>query len=54
GHCLEQIRQYVMCFGDLTPVLTRYYESVGRNYADSDVLHTCRNFGDLREWMNER
>ncbi|CZR55583.1 uncharacterized protein PAC_05471 [Phialocephala subalpina] len=53
-HCLEQIRQYVMCSGDLTPVPTRYYESVGRNYADSDVLHTCRNFGDLREWMNER
>ncbi|MCJ1355240.1 MAG: hypothetical protein MMC33_005231 [Icmadophila ericetorum] len=54
GHCIEQIRQYVMCAGDMTAYGTRYYASVDRNYADSDVTHTCRNFEKLREWTSKR
>ena len=50
-HCIEQLRQSVMCAGDMTPVPTRYYASLGRNYVDSDVRHTCRNFGTLQEWV---
>jgi hypothetical protein len=53
-HCIEQIRQYVMCSGDMTPTPTKYYKSLGRNYVDSDVIHTCRNFKKLRDWMVSR
>jgi len=53
-HCLTQIRQYVMCAGDLTVVPTRHYPGIGRNYIDSDVVHTCRNFEALRGWLWER
>ncbi|RDW68641.1 hypothetical protein BP5796_09298 [Coleophoma crateriformis] len=53
-HCLTQIRQYIMCAGDMTIVPTRYYPGLSRNYIDSDVIHTCRNFGQLRSWLWER
>ncbi|CRG91662.1 hypothetical protein PISL3812_08712 [Talaromyces islandicus] len=53
-HCLEQIRQYIMCSGDMTPVPTRYNAARKHSYVDSDVTHTCRNFGQLRNWLSER
>ncbi|KAI0132878.1 hypothetical protein BJ170DRAFT_592818 [Xylariales sp. AK1849] len=54
NHCLNQLRQYVMCHGDLTPVPTRYFEGVDRNYVVSDFPHTCRNFQKLQTWMLDR
>ena len=54
GHCIDQIRQYIMCSGDITPLPTRYYKSLDLNYVDSDVLHTCRDFESLRQWISER
>ena len=53
-HCFEQIRQYIQCSGDMTPVPTVYNEIRGSNYVDSDVKHTCRNFESMREWVGER
>ncbi|KAK4214178.1 hypothetical protein QBC37DRAFT_482433 [Rhypophila decipiens] len=53
-HCIEQIRQYVMCSGDMTPIPTKYYPGLGRNYVESDVPHTCRNFDLLHDWMVDR
>ena len=52
-----------MCAGDITPVPTRYYAGLrdphdaavhGGDYVMSDVVHTCRDFGRLREWLTER
>ena len=54
NHCIEQLRQYIMCSGDMTPIPTRYYTALGRNYVDSDVPHTCRNFEKLQKWMVRR
>ncbi|KAK3387941.1 hypothetical protein B0H63DRAFT_509629 [Podospora didyma] len=53
-HCIEQLRQYVMCSGDMTPIGTRYYPGLGRNYVESDVPHTCRSIEPLRRWMVDR
>jgi hypothetical protein len=53
-HCFSQIRQYIMCAGDMTPIPTKFYPAIGRNYVDSDMVHTCRNFKQLREWTTER
>ncbi|KAM0803873.1 hypothetical protein BDR22DRAFT_796853, partial [Usnea florida] len=54
NHCIEQLRQYIMCAGDMTPIPTKYYEALRRNYVASDVRHTCRNFERLRSWAVER
>ena len=53
-HCVEHIRQYIMCAGDMTPVPIRYDQSLNDGYMVSDVKHTCRNFGKLQEWASER
>jgi hypothetical protein len=50
GHCMEQIRQYIMCAGDLTPIPTRYMEGIYNNYVDSDVVHMCRDWDPIRQW----
>ena len=53
-HCLEQLRQYIMCSGDMTPLPTKFYPGLGRNYVDSDVEHTCRDFDALHDWVVDR
>lgn len=53
-HCIEQLRQYIMCSGDMTPIPTKFYATLGRNYVDSDALHTCRNFEGLHSWTMDR
>ncbi|KAK4443389.1 hypothetical protein QBC34DRAFT_311174 [Podospora aff. communis PSN243] len=53
-HCIDQIRQYIMCSGDMTPIPTKFYPGLGRNYVESDVPHTCRNFDALHDWMVDR
>ncbi|ETI25970.1 hypothetical protein G647_02747 [Cladophialophora carrionii CBS 160.54] len=53
-HCIEHMRQFIMCSGDMTPIPTKYYPALGRNYVDSDRPHTCRNFEQLRQWMVDR
>lgn len=54
GHCIDQIRQYIMCSGDITPLPTRYYKALDSNYVDSDVPHTCRDFDSIRQWISKR
>ena len=53
-HCIEQIRQYIMCSGDMTPIPTKFNPLRKHSYVDSDVKHTCRNFGVLRDWLSAR
>lgn len=54
GHCIDQIRQYIMCAGDLTPIPSAYYSGLGSNYVLSDQMHTCRNFDQIRQWLTNR
>lgn len=53
-HCINHLRQMIQCYGDITPIPTKYYPSLTRNYLDSDRLHTCRNFQAIRNWTTER
>lgn len=53
-HCIEQIRQCIMCSGDMTPIPTKFNPLRKHSYVDSDVKHTCRNFGVLRDWLSAR
>jgi hypothetical protein len=43
----------VICSADLTTYGTNF-KSVGRNYADTDVKHVCRDFGKIRDWVHRR
>ena len=44
----------LMCHGDMTLIPTEWTDYLGRNYVNSDVPHTCRNFGKLRDWVVSR
>ncbi|KAJ7124649.1 hypothetical protein C8R43DRAFT_1147370 [Mycena crocata] len=52
-HCVGAIRQAVMCYADVTPVVwqwsTKYNEAEQRD----DVLHTCRDFDRIKGWARE-
>ncbi|KAH8805171.1 hypothetical protein F5884DRAFT_798588 [Xylogone sp. PMI_703] len=54
GHCVEQIRQYIMCAGDITPIPTKFFPGAGYQYVVSDVTHTCRNFQNIRDWVSKQ
>ncbi|KAF2207417.1 hypothetical protein CERZMDRAFT_16581, partial [Cercospora zeae-maydis SCOH1-5] len=54
NHCLDIVRQSVQCSSDLTLIPTRWWESLGnygRQFIDSDQVHTCRSFSKIREWV---
>ncbi|KAJ7741199.1 hypothetical protein DFH07DRAFT_751173, partial [Mycena maculata] len=53
-HCTGVIRQALMCYADISPVVwqwsTRFKEAEQRD----DILHTCRNFDRIQDWAKER
>ncbi|KAI1148706.1 hypothetical protein F4825DRAFT_454176 [Nemania diffusa] len=53
-HCVDHLRQLIQCSSDMTIIPTRYFESVGHNYIDSNRPHTCRDFTKIREWASNR
>ncbi|KAF9523981.1 hypothetical protein CPB83DRAFT_949088, partial [Crepidotus variabilis] len=52
-HCIDSIRQSVMCSVDITPIPWQwgFEDKVARPVAD--IQHTCRNFDKVREWAKE-
>ncbi|KAL7952496.1 hypothetical protein V8C34DRAFT_299191 [Trichoderma compactum] len=57
GHCLESLRQSIMCHADITPAVWHWDYSVPnpiRNKPWLTVLHTCRDFNRIREWAKKR
>jgi hypothetical protein len=53
-HCVEHLRQMLMCSGDATPIPSRWEENIGQWYVYTDRTHTCRDFKSLREWITMR
>lgn len=53
-HCIDHIRQMLMCGGDMTPIPTVWTDKSQRNYVHSDVPHSCRDFSQLREFLAVR
>jgi hypothetical protein len=55
GHCVETLRQALMCTADVTPYLV-FEGNVGegrKDREDFEASHKCRNFGGIRGWMLE-
>lgn len=60
-HCVEMLRQSLMCSMDLTPVpLVKWYsgEETIENIHVTNVIQgqswTCREFEPIREWLSSR
>ncbi|TEA14916.1 Cyclochlorotine biosynthesis protein O [Colletotrichum sidae] len=47
-HCIDALRQAVMCSADVTPHPWVWKD--GQNREVADVMHSCRNFDAIRDW----
>jgi hypothetical protein len=52
-HCLDRLRQAVMCHGDLTPAPLYVFEGFPVALGKSGK-RTCRKFEPIRKWMDQR
>lgn len=53
-HCIDSIRQTLMCASDITPMPFAWYLEWEVNFPVFNTLHTCRDFDAIREWALER
>ncbi|KAF2176083.1 hypothetical protein K469DRAFT_755879 [Zopfia rhizophila CBS 207.26] len=56
-HCIDQLRQAILCHGDLTPVTLRpvlMNDPSADLVGETERVHTCRNWKAIREWLTER
>ncbi|KAJ5593539.1 hypothetical protein N7537_010443 [Penicillium hordei] len=53
-HCLDHLRQAVMCNVDVTLIPFFWDEKHNTSLPDFQVEHTCRNFWKVRDWAIER
>ncbi|KAH6644865.1 hypothetical protein C7974DRAFT_420282 [Boeremia exigua] len=54
-HCIESIRQSLICHSDVTPITIHYNATaVPKSGGDFKIEHTCRNFDALSDWARGR
>jgi hypothetical protein len=53
GHCVEVIRQALMCSADVTPYTWEWNEKLQLHANKITTPHTCRNFDKIRDWAVE-
>ncbi|KAB5562719.1 hypothetical protein GE09DRAFT_757191 [Coniochaeta sp. 2T2.1] len=53
-HCLDVLRESIQCHSDLTPIPYRWFPNSQYYYSDSRQVHTCRDFGRVRQWLVEK
>ena len=49
-HCLEMLRQTLMCNADTTLLFFRWVEERDEPWPDFNTIHQCRNFESLLTW----
>jgi hypothetical protein len=54
NHCVDAIRQSLMCSVDVSVLTWRWNEERKTNTERGTIVHTCRNFDRIREWARER
>ncbi|KAG6814715.1 hypothetical protein H0H93_012479, partial [Arthromyces matolae] len=57
AHCVNSIRQSLQCSSDISTVvwkLTPRADGGVEPLPQFDVLHSCKDFGKIREWAAER
>ncbi|KAI0818327.1 hypothetical protein GGR55DRAFT_674160 [Xylaria sp. FL0064] len=53
-HCIDYLRQGVMCAADLTMIPVSWSTKRDRILQNAEVVHTCRNFEKIHEWTLAR
>ncbi|KAH8819356.1 hypothetical protein F5884DRAFT_9763 [Xylogone sp. PMI_703] len=53
-HCINHIRQAIMCWGSTAVTPNKWFEGYHHEYVKSDVVHTCRKFEPIRNYVQER
>ncbi|KAF2144307.1 uncharacterized protein K452DRAFT_223373, partial [Aplosporella prunicola CBS 121167] len=53
SHCIDMIRQSLMCHADITPMVWQWSEEDKRVKLHVEVEHECRNFDAIRDWADE-
>ncbi|EGP86900.1 uncharacterized protein MYCGRDRAFT_104764 [Zymoseptoria tritici IPO323] len=53
-HCVDVVRESLMCTGEMTLVPVRWSENRGAPNPDFAVPHTCRDYEALRTWSLAR
>ncbi|KAF5312401.1 hypothetical protein D9619_003706 [Psilocybe cf. subviscida] len=54
GHCIDAIRQGLMCSADTSTIVWQWDEKQQKNTFRGGVAHTCRNFDLIRDWARDR
>ena len=52
-HCVDSIRQSLMCTVDVSALTWQWSNERQMNVEKAIVVHTCRNFDRIREWAWE-
>jgi len=57
-HCLEALRQNLMCHGDVSVFTFKKFpeladQGIEGEWPDFEINHMCRNFEALRKWNND-
>ncbi|RWA07720.1 hypothetical protein EKO27_g7384 [Xylaria grammica] len=53
-HCVDYLRQAIMCHGDTTPVNQKWYPQAHRFGPDFATVHVCKPFDEIVEWSQLR
>ena len=53
SHCLDALRQSLMCSVDITPLPWEWDPIDKRSKEVAEVQHTCRNFEKVKQWALE-
>lgn len=53
GHCIEHIRQGMVCNADISTVYWTWSPTRKATLADARITHTCRDFDAIKEWALE-
>ncbi|KAG1729100.1 uncharacterized protein EDB91DRAFT_839379 [Suillus paluster] len=53
-HCIEMLRQIIMCRGDVTMITYDWLEGHDDPFPNFNIRHQCRNFEKVLDWVDER
>ncbi|KAG1787771.1 uncharacterized protein HD556DRAFT_1407595 [Suillus plorans] len=52
-HCIEMLRQNIMCHADVTMLTYDWVEGVKDPFPNFRIPHRCRNFEKVLDWVDE-
>lgn len=53
-HCVDGLRQSLMCSVDITPISYAWYPSRQETLPTTGVAHTCRDYDVVADWARQR